>query len=679
MISYRITRLKKAARRALLLFAISTATGMVTLGQATFDQRTAAIIDEYAITTVTGDVAKCGFWYAQANFAKRNSLGGRTVLDQTLNSTPEDPPFAYWACMDAYLRWNATDYTQSQRGETRDFMTSFTGYNEGSSQNHQIMLATARYLASEEWAPGSFAGGSEFANGDPTGKQFLLAKMDEWVHKGIIEHDSPIYIMFHLGPMRSLADLATDPEIRNMARLAFEWILINAGNEWMNGHMASSSLRNLFPYDAQNEYYETDFALWLYFGGKTPLDFNLGSLPRACFSVGMAVSDYELPSIISDIANAKNEEFTNRESHAVDTEWNLNFRKTTFMDGDRYALYSQAELPPGENSGLNQQSHRWGLVWESINDDSRKSAFWIKHGRRDISSNRAGTTRYEQVLQNERTLVSVCDIPATDDVTFTEGFVSDDYSTFIDTSDKIYFHYGNVLLAVISPKEILWNEGDERIRLDHLKNGFVIETASPDRYSGTAQEELISFQAEIESSDRLAGSDVDGDQPRLIYSSIYGYTLDIQYQGDRKIDDQTVDYTSWPLMWNPWVQQTVGDDTLTLIFQDTSRVYDFGNWKVIGEPEVVLSVNDELVYEDVTVFPNPARDRFLITLPSLRGDSIDVTLIDSSGRMIYKRQVVRPKESDQLEISMDHLKVGVYWLKLAFEKREITKKVLIQR
>ncbi|TRX62042.1 T9SS type A sorting domain-containing protein [Fulvivirga sp. M361] len=579
--------------------------------QGTFSQRGDAIIDEYAVGTIPGDIPKYGFWYAQANFVKGLDAQGRDVLSQTLASTPEDPPFAYWGSMDAYLRWKSTRYTDELKDVTRNFMTSFTGYDEGATQNHLIMLATARFLASEQWPASDFASGSDFAAGDPAGKNYLLFRLNEWVRRGVIEHDSPIYITFHLGPLRTLADHALDPEIRQLAALAFEWLMINSANEWMEGHYATSSLRSLFPYDAQNEYFETDMTLWLYFGGKSPDNFNLRSLPRACFAIGSIVSDYRLPEVIYKLANKREQPFLNRESHAVNTEWALDFRKTTFMDGDRYALYSQAELPPNQSSGLNQQSHRWGVVWQSVNGDDRKSAFWMKHGRRDISRNRAGTTRFEQVLQKDRTLVAIYNIASDQDFPYTEGFISDDYDAFIDSTNNVYFHYGNVLIAVLSLKELIWNQGDARIRSDHLKNGIVIETANPDRYSGEdAITQLAAFKTEIESIDRLEGSNPDIENPQLVYRSIYGHTLDIAYNLHRKIDGNIIDYTSWPLMTNPWVQQDVDSDIMVVSIDGMLRTYNFAdltisegtgellptpsnfNAKSISSSEITLSWSD---------------------------------------------------------------------------------------
>lgn len=647
----------------------------VVYGQDTFDARAQAIIDEYAITTVPGDIPKYGFWYAQANFAKGRDIDGESVLNQTLASTPADPSFAYWSCMDAYLRWRDSKYTSSLIGSTRTFMTSFTGYGEGTSQNHQIMLAAARYLASEIW---NLPSGTEFSPDDPTGKQHLLTKMNEWVHNGMIEHDSPIYIMFHLGPMRTLADFAEDPEIKQKARLAFEWILINAANEWMDGHMPSSSLRNLFPYDAQNEYYETDFAQWLYFGGTTAADLNIGSLPRACFSIGLALSDYQLPEIIIDIAKKKDQVILNRESHAIGDEWQLDFHKTSLLDHDFYALYSQVELPSGQNGGLNEQSHRWGMVWKSVNSPNEKSAFWIKHGRRDISKNKAGTTKYEQVLQNGRTLVAVYDIPADDSFPFAEGFVSADLSAADDSPNNVYFHYGNVLVAILSPKEMTWNEGDERIRLDHLKNGVVIETANPDRYSGNTTEQLAAFKAEIESIDRLAGSDVDDTFPEIIYQSIYEYTLDLKYQTSRKIDGVDVDYTTWPLMENPWVNQKQFGDTLYLTFEDTTRTYDFKNWRVLEEPEIELPTSVEKnTAENIKVYPNPVRSKLIVQRVSAILDSVEMTITDSSGRTIYKTTTSWSK-SGKIEVSIKGWKQGVYWLGLLSGGQSINRKFIVK-
>ncbi len=606
-------------------------------GQNTFDERANAIIDHYAVTSVPGDIPKYGFWYAQANFLKGKDTDGVNVLTQTYNETPGDDPFAYWSAMDTYLRWKDTKYNQALIDRSKEYFTTFTDYGGGFSQNHLVMLATARFLASEQWPESDFVSGSEYNSDDPSGRAFLVNKIKEWLFTGVVEHDSPIYIAFHLGPMRTLADLAQDPEIKQLAEWAFEWIMINSANNWMDGHLATSSLRNLFPYDAQNEYYESDFMHWLYFGGKNQTNFDLGGLPRACFGIGLIASDYKLPQIIIDIANERNTSFTNLESHAVGDAWRLDFRKTTFMEKDIYALYSQAELPSGQNSGLNEQSHRWGVVWQSISSDDQKSTFWFKHGRKDISKNKAGTTKYEQVVQKDKTLAAVYDIPVDDSFPFAEGFVSADLSAFIDSPDKVYFHYGNVLIAVLSPKPISWNAGDPRIRLDHIITGAVVETALPSRYQGTAQQQLEAFKAEIESFDRLEGSSVEASPPRIVYKSIHGNELDIEYEGYRKINENVIDYTAWPLMRNPWVEQDVNGSTLTLNINGSSRVYDFASGTVNDGPGSTLRAPTNLIAETISLNeiqltwedPNINEEGFKIERKTIDGSYSEITTLES--------------------------------------------------
>ncbi len=605
--------------------------------QNTFEERASAITDHYAVTSVPGDIPKYGFWYAQANFLKGKDTDGVNVLTQTYNEIPGDDPFAYWSAMDTYLRWKDTKYNQVLIDRSKEYFTTFTDYGGGFSQNHLVMLATARFLASEQWPESDFVSGSAYNSEDPSGRTFLVNKIKEWLFTGVVEHDSSIYIAFHLGPMRTLADLAQDPEIKQLAAWAFEWLMVNAANNWMNGHLATSSLRNLFPYDAQNEYYESDFMHWLYFGGKNQTNFDLGGLPRACFGLGLIASDYELPQIIIDIANERNTSFTNLESHAVGDAWNLDFRKTTYMEKDRYAVYSQAELPSGQNSGLNEQSHRWGVIWQSVNGDDQKSAFWFKHGRKDISKNKAGTTKYEQVVQKDKTLAAVYDIPANDRFPFAEGFVSTDLTSFIDASNKVYFHYGNVLIAVLSPKSISWNPGDSRIRLDHSITGAVVETALPARYQGTPQQQLEAFKAEIESFDRLEGSEVDASPPRIVYNSIYGNELDIKYETYRKINGNDIDYTSWPLMSNPWVQQDVNGNILTLSINGFSRVYDFANGTVndgsasslIAPADLsaeTISLNEiQLTWED----PNTNEEGFKVERKSVESSYTQIATLES--------------------------------------------------
>ena len=53
----------------------------------------------------------------------------------------------------------------------------------------------------------------------------------------------------------------------------------------------------------------------------------------------------------------------------------------------------------------------------------------------------------------------------------------------------------------------------------------------------------------------------------------------------RYVNGKKIDYEHWPLYANPWMEQEVNGRFLTLVYGDTSRVYDFLNWTIVDSEE----------------------------------------------------------------------------------------------
>ena len=90
------------------------------------------------------------------------------------------------------------------------------------------------------------------------------------------------------------------------------------------------------------------------------------------------------------------------------------------------------------------------------------------------------------------------------------------------------------------------------------------------------------------------------------------------------------------------------------------RIYDLS---------VALSISDEFVMQNFTVFPNPSNSTFTISL----GNSLalkEVSLIDSYGRQILK--------STKLKLNISSISQGVYYLKVTTNEGIGIKKVIVE-
>jgi len=59
------------------------------------------------------------------------------------------------------------------------------------------------------------------------------------------------------------------------------------------------------------------------------------------------------------------------------------------------------------------------------------------------------------------------------------------------------------------------------------------------------------------------------------FFSLRGKRLEFTYGQTPRIDDQTIDYTKWPLFGGPFVEATVDSERLILKYRDKQRVIDF--------------------------------------------------------------------------------------------------------
>lgn len=91
-----------------------------------------------------------------------------------------------------------------------------------------------------------------------------------------------------------------------------------------------------------------------------------------------------------------------------------------------------------------------------------------------------------------------------------------------------------------------------------------------------------------------------------------------------------------------------------------------------------LSINEETLAANIKVFPNPSDGNFEIQLFNTSGENLNLQLFDLKGRVIYVETI---KDSGEINrtISINHLSVGIYLLKVAQGNRQATKKIIINK
>ena len=574
------------------------------LAQATFDQRAATHIDW--ISGVTPNGQKQAFFTASAKFKKYETSGDVAYRDAARadvalglkgiredGATDNDIAFALWAAVDCYLRWS-NYYTDDLKTDANNTLTGTTLWNKHNTSNKNMMAAAGRYLAEQIWPNASF---SDYTSDDPSARQFILDITERYVTRGEFERNSTTYYMFHYGGLRTLADFAAEPDIRQQAYLTAEWMLAASCAEWLQGHWAAATKRStLNPSHPQYAYAPGDFMMYLYFGGVAPKKNSSFGIP----STLVAVSNYRMPRVFSDIANHKEATgfiIKEKKDNYQGTYYGQTFKKPT------YAVYSEIRSftdGPLEVKFKNQ-NEPWGICW-TTSDPTERSIFTIKNPFKydgiEASNPDWGVSQYGQILQHENTVVAVYDIADEYDVNYLKGYVPTGYQAVIDNSSsgQVYFHYGDLLIGLHMTKGFTWNNVNPPVDTFNVfgrKVGFVVEVADSEKYSGTDIEKLQAFKSEVLPKFQAATFNTNG-AIALRYTNLSGVTLDTKYNTYHKINGEDVDLANWNILENPFMLQRTNSSQLVVDFEGTQRIYDFSNW-------TITSGEDALPAEAATV------------------------------------------------------------------------------
>ena len=522
---------------------------------------------------------KYAFYYAQARMLDFELNGNSSskeaafeIMEKALaNLNENDPPFQLWAAIDCYLRWRH-ETPESLKLKFQSALINTKEYDYHNTQNKHIMSSTARFLASETWPEANF--GSNYSNDDPTGKKKILEMMDAYVLQGEREHNSTTYFAMHFGSILSLADLAQDPEIKRRAKMVVDWLLISAAAEWHNGYWAAAAERVYKPFREQGVYRAGTSYMYLYFGGRDIREWGT-DLP---FVLQGLCAHYRMPEYIYKISQKRDEPYIHRETHLHPLSGTRTFYLQTYMTKD-FAVFSQNEDYTSWLGWMNQMI-RWGV---HIDRPEKETCLFIQHphGGKD-SAPEFGETEFGQVFQNEKTVVGVFDIPANSQHPFLKGWIPSAPEAVIDsseTSGKLFLHYGTTAIALQLSENFNWEKGEPNFFVrNKSKLGFAVEVYPVDELLGaTPAEQLQNL------SDKISATNLKTDFaniPAIVYTDSNGQKLETRLHEDDYLNGSKIDYSKWPLLKNPWVEQAYEGKTMTLNVEGQTIVYDFEKWEI---------------------------------------------------------------------------------------------------
>lgn len=474
--------------------------------------------------------------------------------------------FSGWPGMDTYMRWNHLMPQDVKDAYTAEFLGMKT-YGSGSTPNQRIMWAAACRLACETWGTAAVTTNSNASNktGEITGKKYIENICDRTVKYNFEERWAKHYLQYTLGPLRSIADLSSDPVLANKARMTWNWGWMDLASLSFKGRWSIPAGRGALTQDG-NSSDIAEHGSWLMFGGTeraNKLDYDQ-CLPYTQPAVGVPYAVTQPPVIpeMLEAASKRDSPYTRRGLARVhETQW-----ATTYMTKD-WTMYSEVEgdttlnsdgtikIKDLNNNGVpsnDWSSERWAVMW----DETGAAGLTMKPPTGYGWAQGSGLGPHEDVMQHEGTIVGVINFPTDWTWKYTRDTVPTNHTAVINdsaTTGRLFLHYSKVLVAITRSDIGNFDLNDEYTYSD--KRGFAVECASVSEYpQATAADRLAAFKADI-IAHPADTSHVNDSSPRMIYTTRAGKVLDITYGQAGRIDGSPIDYEGWPLNESPWSYQ----------------------------------------------------------------------------------------------------------------------------
>ncbi len=470
---------------------------------------------------------------------------------------------------------------------------TWTGYG---ALNYRLMQDGSGFLAAEEWPELVDADGQNATEIKLATRTRLVAYFDEICKKNCSEYGCPIYTAVNLSAVRMLAEFARDEDLRNRAKITLDTMMMDIACSWNRGLNigTASRAKNWISTDTGlDNMGPTAAAAWVWFGA-----------PRSIASSGIGWShsfwmatpgQYQVPELIVNIAN--NREKPSLYQGSVVALKDMHVRRTTYHS-THYGLCSQWDHPKAPTSALYKESRRNMLKWESEKPSST-FAVCMENPRRPyaLKENVAnplgyGENPFSQVLQSMGTMIGIYNVP--EDYPYHKMYVP--FTTrgaIVQRCEKagwVFCHNGCMLMAFRSIKPYNWDMTKwnhcDLLWCNARKNGWIVETSELSAFAGGGVDlELSKFAESILERTAVDEAEIDLDNPKLTYRSLNGTRLELtflphkaKYTDQCRIDGTTVDYESWPLHRNDWVEQAKDGNALKIQLGSKYLEYDFANW-----------------------------------------------------------------------------------------------------
>ncbi|HTP24226.1 MAG TPA: hypothetical protein VMK12_01030 [Anaeromyxobacteraceae bacterium] len=481
--------------------------------------------------------------------------------------------------------------TPSARRALHEAWRTYMPYR-GDTENHWLLYYTCMYLMSQLWPEQQWFTGKTSAEN----LREAAGWIEQWVRitttRGQGEYDSPHYMGLFLLPMSYLAEWAADPVMKKRATMMLDWLIADYAAENLDGIFVGAHSRVYDrPVVEKWNNVSSDFG-WVWFGLGRPLD-----PPDSYVIFYLLASAYEPPEILKRIATDRSQPYTHYELKRTRNRW----RFFDDLHGPVYkTTYVRAEYAVGSDQGGTLQpiqEHSWDVTWRVPDPRGVENTLFTLHpysGLHElqtyftfppdiaisgvVSSKKSydspdklvGGSPYEQIFQDQDTVIVLYDIPPGTRFPHINGFFSKDLAELReDPSGWIFARGGDAWIACRPLQPYTWKPiegGSRRLFSPYLKNGMVVQVAAHSEFA-----DLAAFRRAILALELEFGVDAT---PWVRFTSLRGRRLAFTY------GQPPLDYSKWPLFGGPFMESQPDSQRLVLKYGQMRRILDFKTLEV---------------------------------------------------------------------------------------------------
>lgn len=146
-------------------------------------------------------------------------------------------------------------------------------------------------------------------------------------------------------------------------------------------------------------------------------------------------------------------------------------------------------------------------------------------------------------------------------------------------------------------------------------------------------------------------------------------------------NDTLIYSTNDELQWYYNINPLVGETDTFLIVQNNGdyflTVTDSFSCVNYSDTITILTIGNQLIEDgvEVKIFPNPTNNKLLVKT-TLQQPIFGLNLLDVTGKIV---DAITPISNTQIEVNLEHLPKGIYYLQLHFKEYSITRKVILSR